>query len=381
MISAPMAQLRPASLIRNTSTRLWCHANRPTMRKKATCCNKTMGQSASAEVSTPASADRLLMIATQHVVKARITTISTIGHALPARPDCSGLIGKPPSVTAAFSPHQAISAHGPPMCKGPVRNADALSRQTQRASRGLRDSRRWSAVTEETRAAKSAMEPRIKVSDDVGAAGAFNGFCEFLGALAADQELGAVGQFEPDAPIAAGIENALAVAAGPDAPAAIVNDRPVLDDVVALNAGDRDHATVDRYPAEPDAYFGRGYLGGHMEQAGRHQQGQCQGDEQTKRELDGPPVSQEGVDRVPVAGHPDQAVARDQLECRDQSVYPPVKILLLAEHGRCGSHGHHGRHAHAPPQVSGGYRFHCPSTRQTAWWPRSATRSAGTCQS
>ena len=66
------------------------------MTKKATCCTKTMGQSASAEVSTPASADRLLMIATQHVVKARITTISTIGHALPARPDCSGLIGKPP---------------------------------------------------------------------------------------------------------------------------------------------------------------------------------------------------------------------------------------------------------------------------------------------
>src|SRR5208282_2907726 len=127
-----MTQLRPASLIRNTSTRLWCHANRPTMRKKATCCNKTMGQSASAEVSTPASADWLLMIATQHVVKARITTISTIGHALPARPNCSGLIGKPFSVTAAFSPHLKLYQHTARQCakvlfETPTPSQDKLS--------------------------------------------------------------------------------------------------------------------------------------------------------------------------------------------------------------------------------------------------------------
>src|SRR5271157_5148 len=131
MISEPMTQLRPASLIRNTSTRLWCHANRPTMTKKATCCTTTMGPSASVEVSTPASADRLLMIATQHVVKARITTISTIGHAPPARPDCSGFIGKPPAVTAAFSPHQ-LYQHTARQCakvlfKTPTPSQDKLS--------------------------------------------------------------------------------------------------------------------------------------------------------------------------------------------------------------------------------------------------------------
>ena len=38
-------------------------------------------------------------------------------------------------------------------------------------------------------------------------------------------------KLEADAAVAAGVEDALAVAAGADAPAAVVGDRPVLDDL------------------------------------------------------------------------------------------------------------------------------------------------------
>src|SRR5438105_2856966 len=50
---------------------------------------------------------------------------------------------------------------------------------------------------------------------------------EGLGTLAADQDPGAVGEMEPHAAIAAGIEHALAIAAVTYAPTAVVDDRTV----------------------------------------------------------------------------------------------------------------------------------------------------------
>ena len=52
-------------------------------------------------------------------------------------------------------------------------------------------------------------------------------------ALAADQELRAVGELEADAAVAAGGQDTLAVATGADAPAAVVGDRAVLDNACA----------------------------------------------------------------------------------------------------------------------------------------------------
>ena len=66
---------------------------------------------------------------------------------------------------------------------------------------------------------------------DAGPKAPFDGQGEGFGPLAADQEPGAVGQVEPDAAVAAGVEHALAVAARADAPAAVVGERPVADDL------------------------------------------------------------------------------------------------------------------------------------------------------
>ena len=80
----------------------------------------------------------------------------------------------------------------------------------------------------------------------------------------------AVGQLEPDAAVAAGDERSLAVAAGSDAPEAVVGDRPVGDDFDATESC-RSARPADRWdPAEPDAKIGRRDLGGHVQQEDDH---------------------------------------------------------------------------------------------------------------
>ena len=76
----------------------------------------------------------------------------------------------------------------------------------------------------------------------------------------------------------------------------------------------------------------------------------------------------QGSDEIPPAGQPDQAEAREQLECRDQRIDSPVEVLFLAEHDRCGPHGRHDRHAQVPPRVSFSAAWsQRPSTRLTDW--------------
>src|SRR6476661_7492624 len=61
---------------------------------------------------------------------------------------------------------------------------------------------------------------------------------EDLGPLAADQESGAVGQVEPDAAVAPGVEHPLAITTPADPPPAVVRDRAISDHLEALDGGD-----------------------------------------------------------------------------------------------------------------------------------------------
>src|SRR5205809_153810 len=105
---------------------------------------------------------------------------------------------------------------------------------------------------------------RGPTSDEIRPVGPLDRLGELFGALTADKEPRPVRQLEAHAPVAAGVEDAFAVAAGADAPAAVVGEGPVLDYRVSADLGDRDHAAVDRHPAEPDADLGRGHLGRHL---------------------------------------------------------------------------------------------------------------------
>src|SRR5512135_1655870 len=96
-------------------------------------------------------------------------------------------------------------------------------------------------------------EPTADIGSQARPHGALDGQRERLGALAADQEAGAIGEVQADAAVAPGVEDALAVAARADAPAPVVGQGPVADDLQALDRADRDDAAVGGDPAEPDA--------------------------------------------------------------------------------------------------------------------------------
>ena len=99
-------------------------------------------------------------------------------------------------------------------------------------------------VAQQRQAAAAAAIPAIPTATAAAghalrwaAAARLDGLGEFLGALAADDQERPVGQLEPDAAVAAGDQRALAVAAGADAPEAVVGDRPEGHELDAADLG------------------------------------------------------------------------------------------------------------------------------------------------
>src|SRR4051794_26811267 len=79
--------------------------------------------------------------------------------------------------------------------------------------------------------------------------GAFQRQGQRLGALAADEEAGAVGEVKADAAVAPGVEDALAVAARADAPAPVVGQRAIGHHLDSDDRADQDDPAIGRDPA------------------------------------------------------------------------------------------------------------------------------------